>query len=362
MTELVGVTEIGALAGVTKQAVSNWRHRHDSFPRPIQLLSTGPVWDKEAIVRWIKGHQGEPTHVISFINLKGGVGKTTVCTAVAEMLAKERGKHVLVIDLDPQTNATVALISEEKWAALDEAGQTIAQIFVDRLKPEGNDLFDIEKAIVRRVSPIDGGIHRLELLASSIRLIDVQDEVPLIALKANFSVNPLEILKRVIAPVIDGYDYVLIDCPPSLGAITKNGLRISSAYVIPTIPDVLSTWGIYQIVHSVDRFAREVKHDIRALGIVASKVRGNDLHRRICEDLKQQRLGRFSNAEGALEQPPLFSARIPDAVDVARGADVDAGFNTPRQRYGSAYNALSQLTAEIEEKCQQMTSSQYSRT
>lgn len=354
--ELVGVAEIAAMAEVSKQAVSNWPHRHDNFPKPMQRLQTGPVWDKEVMARWIKNHKGDPTHVVSFINLKGGVGKTTICTAVAEMLAKEKNKHVLVIDLDPQTNATVGLISEEKWEKLDEAGQTLAQLFMDRLNPDAPPVFNINDAIVRGVSSVDGGIHRLELLPSSIRLIDVQEKIPLIALTGNYSASPLDILKNAVGGIIDRYDYVLIDCPPSLGTITKNGLRISSGYVIPTIPDIVSTWGIYQIVDAVARFGADTGHVVKPLGIVASKVRGTALHTRVCEDLKRDRLGRFGKPNSAVKQPPFFAARVPESVDVARGADVEGGFNTLRQKYGAEpFRALLQLTEEFEQKCLQMT-------
>jgi chromosome partitioning protein len=354
--ELVGVAEIAAMADVTKQAVSNWSHRQDSFPAPIQQLQSGPVWDKEVIARWLKNHKGEPTHIVSFINLKGGVGKTTICTAVAEMLAKEKNKRVLVIDLDPQTNATVGLISEEKWQQMDEKGQTLAQLFQDRLNGDAPPIFKIEDAIVRGVSSVDGGINGLELLPSSIRLVDIQDKIPMIALNGNYSGSPLDILKNAVSGVVGRYDYVLIDCPPSLGTITKNGLRISCGYVIPTIPDIVSTWGIYQIVDAVARFGADVGHLVKPLGIVASKVRSNALHDRICEDLKRGRLGRFAKANGSVTQPPLFDARVPESVDVARGADVEGGLNTLRQKYGSApYKAFLQLTEEFELKCLQMT-------
>ncbi len=113
---LLGIAEIADLAGVTKQAVSNWRVRYDNFPRPIQNLQSGSVWEREKVEAWVKSFNGEETHVLSFINLKGGVGKTTTAVAVAEILAQEERKHVLLIDLDPQTNATVTLISEDRWA------------------------------------------------------------------------------------------------------------------------------------------------------------------------------------------------------------------------------------------------------
>jgi chromosome partitioning protein len=350
-TTLLGIAEIAELAKVTKQAVSNWRMRYDHFPRPFQNLQSGPVWEREKVEAWVKGFRGEETHVLSFINLKGGVGKTTTAVAVAEMLAHEERKHVLLIDLDPQTNATVALISEDQWAEMDVSGRTIAQLFEDRLNPQNPPKFDIEKAIARGVSTINDGIARLDLLPSSIRLIDLQDRIPMIALSGNFTANPLEILRVALQPVIDRYDYIIIDCPPSLGTVTKNGLRISTGYVIPTIPDIVSTWGIYQIVDNVENFAHDIDRPIRPLGIVATKVQGNNLHRRVIGDLKNRRLGRFGKEDG-LSQPPLFDNTIPQTVAVARGADVDADIRTLKGKYGDAYPALHGLAQEIKLLCE----------
>ena len=348
---LVGVAEIAEFAHVSKQAVSNWRVRYDDFPVPVQTLQSGPVWNREIVEAWVKNFKGEQTHVLSFINLKGGVGKTTTAVAVAEILADEERKHVLLVDLDPQTNATVTLISEEKWAELDKTGKTIAQLFIDKLNPADPPRFDVEQAIVRRVSTIERGIARLDLLPSSIRLIDIQDRIPMIALSGNFTTSPLDILKNALHPVLDRYDYVIIDCPPSLGTVTKNGLRISTGYVIPTIPDIVSTWGIYQIVESVDRFARDIGHSIPALGIVATKVQSNNLHRRVIEDLKARRLGKFAES-GALAQPPIFEGSVPQTVDVARGADVDAGIPTFKGKYGSAYYPLRAIAREVIQRCE----------
>jgi chromosome partitioning protein len=349
--DLLGVAEIAELAGVSKQAVSNWRVRYDHFPRPIQNLQSGPVWQLENIKAWVKEFKGEETHVLSFINLKGGVGKTTTAVAVAEMLAQEERKHVLLIDLDPQTNATVTLISEEKWEEMDGEGRTIAQLFDDKINPHLPPKFEIEKAIIRGVSTINDGISRLDLLPSSIRLIDLQDRIPMIAMAGNFTANPLEILRGALQSVIDRYDYVIIDCPPSLGTVTKNGLRISTGYVIPTIPDIVSTWGIYQIVENVERFAQDIGRSIPALGIVATKVQSNNLHSRVIADLKAGRLGRFGKTD-SVSQPPLFSSSIPQTVAVARGADVDADIRTFKGKYGSAYDSFHQLTQEINKLCE----------
>lgn len=352
---LVGIAEIADFAGVSKQAVTNWRHRYDNFPQPIKTLQSGPVWERESVERWVKEFKGEATNVLSFINLKGGVGKTTVAVAAAELLAHEQRKHVLVVDLDPQTNASVTLISEDQWAKLDKEGNTVAQLFADKIDPNKPPEFDIEKAIVRHVSTINDGIARLDLLASSIQLIETQDRIPMIALSGNFMVNPLDILKNALQPILDRYDYVIIDCPPSLGTVTKNGLRISSGYIIPTIPDILSTWGIYQIVDNIKRFSDDIDLQIPALGIVATKVQSNNLHRRVIDDLQAQRLGRFGDS-GALQQPPLFSASIPQTVDVARGVDVESDLRTFKGKYGRAYDSLRALTQEIQTICEKKKS------
>src|SRR6266478_3320715 len=159
---IVGVAEVAEIAKVTKQVVSNWRQRYENFPRPLKNLQSGPVWNREAVDIWLKAFKGEATHVLSFINLKGGVGKTTTAVAIAEILAQDHRKRVLVVDLDPQTNASVTLISEQKWAEMDRTGRTIAQLFADKLnQPHIPPKFDVEQSIARQVSTINDGIAKL---------------------------------------------------------------------------------------------------------------------------------------------------------------------------------------------------------
>jgi len=343
--EVVGVAEIAEMAKVTKQAVNNWKQRYENFPEPIQTLQSGSVWKRDVIEDWLRRREGR-THVISFINLKGGVGKTTTAVAVAEILAKEHRKSVLVIDLDPQTNASVTLIKEDAWKKRDEQGQTVAQLFADKLDPQQSPKFDIEQAIVRQVSTIDGGIAKLDLLPSSIRLIELQEKIPAIPFLNN-TINLNEILRNALSPVLDRYDYVIIDCPPSLGTVTKNGLRISTGYVIPTIPDILSTWGIYQIINNIKKFSNDIGSPIPALGIIATKVQeDNSLHPQILEDLKARRLGSLGK-----EQPPLFESIIKQNVDTARGVNVDADIRTFRGKYKINYEKFQKLTKEIMDRC-----------
>jgi chromosome partitioning protein len=134
------------------------------------------------------------TKVISIINLKGGVAKTTTAVQLAECLCSEFGKKVLVIDLDPQTNATISLISEDQWEQLDNNSQTLFHLFNDRLQKTA--LFSLERALQKGVSNLS--LPSLHLLASSIRFIDIQDRLSGIAQESDFTINPMEVLKTAV--------------------------------------------------------------------------------------------------------------------------------------------------------------------
>jgi hypothetical protein len=93
-----------------------------------------------------------------------------------------------------------------------------------------------------------------------------------------------------LKPVLDDYDFVLIDCPPNLGLITLNGLRIANGYIIPTIPDVLSTYGIPQIVTRIKSFADNIREPIEPYGIVVTKYQANSsVHNRTLKQLRDDR-------------------------------------------------------------------------
>ena len=168
-------------------------------------------------------------------------------------------------------------------------------------------------------------IARPYLLPSSIRLIDLQDRIPMIALSGNSTVNPLEILRTALQPVIDRYNYIIIDCPPSLGTVTTNGLRISTGHVIPT--SRTSSRPGASTRSSLNALPKMSAARSPALGIVATKVQVNNLHSRVIADLRVRRLGRFGAGNG-LRRPPLFNNSIAQTVTVARGADVDADIRT----------------------------------
>jgi chromosome partitioning protein len=205
------------------------------------------------------------TKIISFINLKGGVGKTTLTVNIASILAKVHSKKVLVVDLDPQTNATVSLISQTEWEKVNLRKQTLYHLFNDKIN-SGSD-FDLGKAIIKNVA----NIQNLNLLPSSLNLVEIQDRITEIGSKS--FVSHIDVLKTELTPVIDDYDYILIDCPPNLGAITLNGIIMSNYYVIPTTPDILSKIGISLITNRIDNF-KTVRKDclIKLAGIIFTKI------------------------------------------------------------------------------------------
>lgn len=279
------------------------------------------------------------TTVTSVINLKGGVGKTTLTVALAHFLAMEHHQRVLVVDLDPQTNATVCLIPEDEWKDRDESGRTLFQLFSDQVRH--TEHFDADAAIVRNVSNVGGGVEGLDLLPSSLQLIKVQDRVTQLTDFDRYERGPIFALRDALAAFLPYYDHVLIDCPPSLSIITLNGLAISNSYLIPVVPDILSTYGIPPILDRVGHFGSCIRRNIRALGIVISKIRTqtllhNEMVRRLREDFESRRF------------PIVFDTMVPESTRIAEAADVMAPTNTLQQKYGSPgpYESMQALTKE----------------
>ena len=273
--------------------------------------------------------------VFSTINLKGGVGKTTTTVAFAEFMSGVMGKSVLVIDLDPQTNATVMLIGENKWREINEREHTIARLFKDALDPDDRR-FDYDATLQRGVSNVREA-RTIDLLPSSLDLIDVQDRLATIPSGQFFSINPIELLWRSVKSHLDEYDVVIVDCPPNLGIITLNGLRISNGFVIPTIPDVLSTYGIPQILRRVQLFSNEIAEEIEPLGIVITKYQANStVHRNTTERLRVR------------ADPPVFKTVIPQANQFSSAAEF-GGLITLKQKWGyqDLANKLRRVTNEV---------------
>jgi chromosome partitioning protein len=254
-------------------------------------------------------------------------------------MAGEFRKRVLVVDLDPQTNATVMLVGEDRWRELNADGKTVARLFQAALDREAYAPFEIVDAIQHEVGSTTQ-TRKLSLLASSLDLIEVQDRLAGMGPGRFHTVTPTEVLRRALRPVLDEYDYVLIDCPPSMGLVTLNGLRISHGYIIPTVPDFMSTYGIPQIVKRVRDFSEELGEPIEPWGIVISKYQGNStVHVNQTRELR--------NKTG---YPPVFNTIICQSNQIASAAE-GAATSTLRQKWGYAgqFDAYRALTKEIME-------------
>ncbi|MFE7422573.1 ParA family protein [Rhodococcus sp. NPDC057529] len=261
------------------------------------------------------------THVVATINLKGGVGKTTTTAALGEMLSGEFGQRVLLIDLDPQTNLTMMMIGESRWGELDSQSLTLAALFERAMSAGGSAFeFDVSSIIQHSVSPLRK-VRTVDLLPSSLKMIGLHERVA----GAGFaSGDATGILLRALKPVIDQYDYVLIDCPPNLETITLNGLRCADAYIIPTIPDVMSTYGIGPVQKRIAQFGERWGRPIVELGVVITKYRkASTVHRNTIDDLNRRR-----------DITMVFPSLIPEANQIAAAAEY-ADFGTLRQKYGA---------------------------
>ncbi|MDN3459192.1 ParA family protein [Rhodococcus sp. APC 3903] len=274
------------------------------------------------------------THVVATINLKGGVGKTTTTAALAEMLSGEFGQRVLLIDLDPQTNLTIMMVGERRWGEVDSLNLTIASLFDAAVASNGAD-YDISRLILRGVSPLKK-VMSVDLIPSSLALIGMQEKVAAAAL--GIGNESTDILLRALTHVVDNYDYVLIDCPPNLETITLNGLRAADAYIIPTIPDVMSTYGIGPIQERVKSHGERWGKSIVELGIVITKYRrASSVHRNTVDDLNRRK-----------DIGMVFPSLIPEANQIAAAAEY-ADFGTLRQKYGTdgQFTALRELTQDF---------------
>jgi chromosome partitioning protein len=207
------------------------------------------------------------------INYKGGVGKTTLTVNLAADLARYHEKKVLLVDTDPQTNATSYVMNPEKRydPQCRHKNLTLARVFKECGK-RNKSYKDIRHLIVESVVEKDGKkvLPNLDLLPSDPLLIRAERWLT----ETN---NPYAILKRELDSLRDDYDYVLLDCAPNLYALTKNAIVVSDYYIIPTIPDYLSNIGLNILVKEIQDFSEDMKElkpkSIKLKGVIFSKFK-----------------------------------------------------------------------------------------
>lgn len=206
--------------------------------------------------------------VVSFINYKGGVGKTTTTYHVGCSLVQHWNKRVLLIDIDPQTNLTFLCAPYERWVKQKKKVGTIADMYQRYTKghPIDTKRYRWQRPIRVRQQPLSG----LDLIPCDIDLLgedlaglhQLTGHLPgLQAMRkqADAFLKERMFLAKLIREVDDEYDYVLIDCPPNLYLMTQNALSASDHYVVTAIPDHLSTIGLRILRDKVGKIGELLK-------------------------------------------------------------------------------------------------------
>jgi chromosome partitioning protein len=199
------------------------------------------------------------TRVIAILNQKGGVGKTTTTVNLAAALA-EMGKRILVIDLDPQTHLGLHF-------GVEDGATSVYDVLMD------DDIPITDARIKART--------RIDLVTSEVDLAAAESEL---ATKADRH----DLLSKKIAPVLGKYDFVIIDCPPSLGLLTINALAAAEELIVPMQTHFLALQGVSRLFETVSLLVGGLNPKLRVTGVVlCMHERNTKLAREVVDDLQE---------------------------------------------------------------------------
>ena len=253
--------------------------------------------------------------VMALVNQKGGTGKTQSTENLGIGLAAE-GKKVLLIDLDPQGSLTISL----GYPRTDEIPVTVKDIMAKVLSEE-------------RIEPGEGILHHKE----GVDLLPANIELSGMELSLVNYMSREKVLKEYVDSVKGNYDYVLIDCMPSLGMLTVNALAAADQLVIPVQAQYLSAKGLEQLLQTVSKVRRQINPKLKIDGILLTMVDNRTNYAKDISNLIRQTYG---------SKLKVYKTEIPHSV---RAAEISAEGKSiyahdPKGKVAEAYR---ELTKEV---------------
>ena len=259
--------------------------------------------------------------VLAVVNQKGGTGKTTTCENLGVGLAQE-GKKVLLVDVDPQGSLTISL----DYPRPDDLDSTLSELM----------------AKVMQETPLSSGegiLHHeegVDLIPANISLSGM--EVSLVN-----AMSRETILKQLIEPMKRQYDFILLDCMPSLGMLTVNALAAANNVLIPVQAQYLSAKGLEQLLQTVNKVRRQINPKLRIEGILLTMVDGRTNYARDISNLIRETYG---------SKIKVFGTDIPHSV---RAAEISAEGKSifrhdPKGKVADAYRVLTKEVVQDAEK------------
>ncbi len=259
--------------------------------------------------------------VMSVVNQKGGTGKTTTCENLGIGLAEE-GKKVLLIDSDPQGSLTISL----GYPRPDELDVTLSDLMKKVMNEES-------------IAPGEGILHHLE----GVDLIPANIELSGLEVYLVNAMSRETILKQYIDQVKNQYDYVLLDCMPSLGMLTINALAASDQILVPVQAQYLPAKGLEQLLQTVNKVRKQINPKLRVEGILLTMVDSRTNYAKEISSLIRDNYGGKLN---------VYQTDIPHSV---RAAEISAEGKSiyahdPKGKVAEAYRVLTREVLEHAEK------------